>query len=305
MFSINFIIISIRILIRVAFYTILERKILRYIQIRKGPNKVGILGILQPFSDAIKLFNKSLISLESINSILSYITPPLSLLIIIIIIPIISYNKFSLYDNKHNILWFFILSSIGVYFILLIGWSINSKYCYLGSIRRVAQIISYEISFFIIIFFIVLISQSYLFTQIEESQYILGFFYGNILLFLIWLISCLAETNRSPFDFAEGESELVSGFNVEYIGGWFAIIFLAEYIRMLILRIISTIIFFTSLNIIPSILILISISYSLIWVRGSYPRFRYDILIKLSWKIFLPISLTIIIIPILLCIIFF
>lgn len=245
-----------------------------------------------------------MISLENINFTLSYITPSLSLLVIIIIIPIILYNKFSLYDIKHNILWFFILSRIGVYFILLIGWSTNSKYCYLGLVRRVAQMISYEISFFIIILFIVLLSQSYSFTQIGESQYILRFFYGNIILFSIWLISCLAEANRSPFDFAEGESELVSGFNVEYIGGWFAIIFLAEYIRILILRIISIIIFFTFLDIFFSIIILIIMSYLLIWVRGTYPRFRYDILMKLRWKVFLPISLIIIIIPRILCIIF-
>lgn len=293
-FPINFLIILIRILIRVAFYTILERKVLGYIQIRKGPNKVGFIGILQPFSDALKLFNKNLSPSESINFILSYLTPALSLLISILLIPIISFNNFSLYDNKHNILLFFILSRIAVYSILLIGWAANSKYRHIGSIRRVAQIISYEVSFFLIILFIAIIAYSYSFNEISISQNIIFFYRGNILLLIIWLITCLAETNRRPFDFAEGESELVSGFNVEYIGGWFALIFLAEYIRIIILRIITIILFFHSLSQYSSWLILILITILLLWVRGSYPRFRYDILIKLRWKLFLPICIFII-----------
>lgn len=276
---------------------------MRYTQIRKGPNKVGILGLLQPFRDAIKLFNKNLISLEIINFLLSYLTPLFSLLTIIIIISIIPFNYYSIFDIKQNILIFFILSTIRVYFIILIGWSSNSKYCYIGSIRRVAQIISYEISFFIIIIYLIIISQSYFFTQIRESQKMIHFFWGNLFLFIIWIISCLAETNRRPFDFSEGESELVSGFNVEYIGGWFALIFLAEYTRILILRIISTIFFFKNTILLSSILIIILISITLIWVRRTFPRFRYDILINISWKIFLPISLFIIIIPIFICLI--
>nr|AIW06237.1 NADH dehydrogenase subunit 1 [Araneae sp. MT-2014] len=279
------------ILVSVAFYTILERKILSYIQIRKGPNKVGFLGILQPFSDAIKLFNKNLITSENMNLSISYLTPALSLLISIMILPIIPFNNFSLFDNKHNILLFLILSSMSVYFILMIGWSANSKYSNLGSIRSVAQMISYEVSFFLIILFIVILSNSFSFNQIMLTQNNLWFFWGNIILFTIWLTSCLAETNRSPFDFAEGESELVSGFNVEYMGGWFALIFLAEYMSMLILSIITTIMFFKSLTSILSSLIMFMIAISLIWVRGSYPRFRYDMLMNLSWKIFLPITL--------------
>lgn len=264
---------------------------------------MGLIGILQPFRDALKLFNKNLISSENINFILSYITPAISFLISIIIIPIISFNKISLYDNKHNILLFFILSSIAVYSILLIGWSANSKYSHLGSIRRIAQIISYEVSFFIIILFIAIISYSYSFNEISLSQNLIYFFLGNILLFIIWIITCLAETNRSPFDFAEGESELVSGFNVEYIGGWFALIFLAEYLRIIILRIISILLFFNSINNIISLSILILITITLLWVRGSYPRFRYDILIKLRWKLFLPIC--IIILPLSIRLIFY
>nr|YP_010406828.1 NADH dehydrogenase subunit 1 [Pardosa pusiola]URC16629.1 NADH dehydrogenase subunit 1 [Pardosa pusiola] len=297
MMFLNFILISLSILISVAFYTLLERKILSYIQIRKGPNKVGLMGILQPFSDAIKLFNKNLLSLESMNFTLSFMTPFMSLFISLCMIPLMLFNFSTLIDIKHNLLLFFILSSMGVYFILLIGWSTNSKYCYLGSIRSVAQMISYEVPFFMIILFLVLMSQSYSFTQMEESQYMLYFFFGNIMLFIMWLSSCLAETNRSPFDFAEGESELVSGFNVEYMGGWFALIFLSEYLSMLILSMISTMMFFSPIKSIISMLIMIMITISLIWVRGTYPRFRYDMLMLMSWKMFLPLSMFIIIFP--------
>nr|ABE00986.1 NADH dehydrogenase subunit 1 [Pardosa hyperborea]ABE01006.1 NADH dehydrogenase subunit 1 [Pardosa oreophila]ABE01021.1 NADH dehydrogenase subunit 1 [Pardosa evelinae]ABE01031.1 NADH dehydrogenase subunit 1 [Pardosa saltuaria]ABE00987.1 NADH dehydrogenase subunit 1 [Pardosa hyperborea] len=294
---INFIMISLSILISVAFYTLLERKILSYIQIRKGPNKVGMMGILQPFSDAIKLFNKNLLPLESMNFTLSFMTPFMSLFISLCMISILMYNHSTLIDIKHSLLMFFILSSMSVYFILLIGWSTNSKYCHLGSIRSVAQMISYEVPFFMVILFLVLLSQSYSFTQMEETQYLLYYFWGNMLLFMMWLSSCLAETNRSPFDFAEGESELVSGFNVEYMGGLFALIFLSEYLSMLILSMISTMMFFSPIKSINSMIIMIMITISLIWVRGTYPRFRYDMLMLMSWKMFLPLSMFIIIIP--------
>lgn len=231
---------------------------------------------------------------------LSYTTPAISLFISILILPIITFNIYPIFDNKQNILLFFIISRTSVYFIILVGWSTNSKYSHLGSIRRVAQIISYEVSLFLIILFITIISFSYSFTQISYSQSILYFFYGNIILFIIWIITCLAETNRRPFDFAEGESELVSGFNVEYIGGLFAIIFLAEYIRIILLRIISTIIFFKTLNSFISVLIIVIITITLLWVRATYPRFRYDMLIKLNWKLFLPLTLFSIITPIIL-----
>nr|ABE01003.1 NADH dehydrogenase subunit 1 [Pardosa oreophila] len=294
---INFIMISLSILISVALYTLLERKILSYIQIRKGPNKVGMMGILQPFSDAIKLFNKNLLPLESMNFTLSFMTPFMSLFISLCMISILMYNHSTLIDIKHSLLMFFILSSMSVYFILLIGWSTNSKYCHLGSIRSVAQMISYEVPFFMVILFLVLLSQSYSFTQMEETQYLLYYFWGNMLLFMMWLSSCLAETNRSPFDFAEGESELVSGFNVEYMGGLFALIFLSEYLSMLILSMISTMMFFSPIKSINSMIIMIMITISLIWVRGTYPRFRYDMLMLMSWKMFLPLSMFIIIIP--------
>nr|YP_010297095.1 NADH dehydrogenase subunit 1 [Plator insolens]UMI39155.1 NADH dehydrogenase subunit 1 [Plator insolens] len=293
----NFLISTILILISVAFYTILERKILGYMQTRKGPNKVSIMGILQPLSDALKLFNKMLIPTEMMNYSLSYLTPALSLFTSMMMISIIPFNLFSSFDIKHSILMFFVISSLSVYFILMIGWSANSKFSFLGSIRGVAQMISYEVSFFLILLFMVILSHSYSFTEISKSQTFLYFIYGNSILFLIWTTSCLAETNRSPFDFAEGESELVSGFNVEYMGGWFALIFLAEYLNMLILSIMSIILFMKSLNSPMSSLMMIMMTIILLWIRGTLPRFRYDMLMNLSWKIFLPISLFLIPIP--------
>lgn len=278
-------------MIAVAFYTILERKILRYIQIRIGPNKVGFLGILQPFSDAIKLFNKSLIITEIINFFLAISAPSMSFFLAILLISIIPFYIYTNLDNKFSLILFIVISRLGVYAVIMVGWSSNSKYAHIGATRRIAQIISYEVSLFILILFVSLISNSYLITQITQTQSILRFFWGNSLIFFIWVITCLAEVNRSPFDFAEGESELVSGFNVEFIGGWFALIFLAEYSNILILSFITIILFFCKINSFLSIFPLILIRRSLLWIRASFPRFRYDFLIILRWKIILPFSL--------------
>lgn len=289
---ISFLIITVSSLIRVAFYTILERKILGYIQIRKGPNKVGFLGILQPFSDAIKLFSKSLLFSENINSIFSATSPALALILSISIWPFLPFSSLGLIDSNFSVLRFFILSSLRVYAILLVGWSANSKYCFLGSIRRVAQIISYEVALFLIVITNVILLKSFSFSLISLNQIFTPLFIPLSLSFCIWLTTCIAETNRSPFDFAEGESELVSGFNVEYMGGWFALIFLAEYLRMLTLRIVSVILFWGKLNILSSWILICFLSFIFLWIRGTLPRFRYDLLIKLNWKIFLPIIIS-------------
>jgi len=259
------------------------------------------MGILQPFRDAIKLFSKNLVLIENTNSLIFITSPLLSLTLALLIVSIIPFLNFSPFDNKHNILLFFIISRIAVYILLIIGWASNSKYAHLGSIRRVAQIISYEVSFFLVILFITILSNSYNFSQIRDTQYLIWFTLGNIILLYFWIIRCLAEVNRRPFDFAEGESELVSGFNIEFIGGFFAIIFLAEYTNIIILSIITIILFFYKIKNILSIIVLFSILILILWIRGSYPRFRYDFLIILRWKIILPSILIILTFPIIFC----
>nr|QHH25556.1 NADH dehydrogenase subunit 1 [Leucauge celebesiana] len=290
----NFLISMISILVAVAFYTILERKILSYIQIRKGPNKVGILGIMQPFADAIKLFNKNLVSQELMNFSLSFMAPAMTLFLALIIISLVPFFYEPSFDNKYSILLFMVISSLGVYAIMMTGWASNSKYAHMGAIRSMAQMISYEVSFFLIILFLTFLSNSYYFTQFSESQMFLYFFMGNFWIFILWITSCLAEVNRSPFDFAEGESELVSGFNVEYMGGWFAMIFLAEYSNMIILSMMSVILFMGSLKSLSTLISILFTTLIFLWTRGSFPRFRFDLLMFLSWKIMLPSILFII-----------
>nr|YP_010026032.1 NADH dehydrogenase subunit 1 [Cyriopagopus hainanus]QOQ36846.1 NADH dehydrogenase subunit 1 [Cyriopagopus hainanus] len=289
---INLLLILISSLISVAFYTVLERKILGYIQIRKGPNKVGFLGIFQPFSDAIKLFSKALIVTETANKFLMAISPAISFIFALSIWPFIPFANQGLLDSNFSILAFFIISSASVYSIILIGWASNSKYCYLGSIRSVAQMISYEVSLFLIIISITVFLKSYNLTKFLEFQSIFPIILLSLLAFTIWMITCIAETNRAPFDFAEGESELVSGFNVEYASGLFAMIFLAEYLSMISLSIITAIMFMGNSNKILSISLILMTAFFFLWIRGTFPRFRYDLLMILNWKIFLPMSIS-------------
>nr|YP_010486374.1 NADH dehydrogenase subunit 1 [Pseudoechthistatus chiangshunani]UVW93779.1 NADH dehydrogenase subunit 1 [Pseudoechthistatus chiangshunani] len=288
---ISSLILVICVLVGVAFLTLLERKVLGYIQIRKGPNKVGVLGLIQPFSDAIKLFTKEQTYPFMSNFNLYYLSPVMNLFLALLLwvcIPLLSVNiSFDL-----SMLYFLSISSLGVYSVMLAGWSSNSNYSLLGSLRAVAQTISYEVS-------LALILMSFLFMVLSLSILDLMKFQKNIWFLMLmlplcfmWLVSSLAETNRTPFDFAEGESELVSGFNVEYSSGGFAMIFLAEYASILFMSFMCSMLFLGGdlLNLFFFIKVGL-MGFLWIWVRGTLPRYRYDKLMYLAWKSYLPISL--------------
>lgn len=279
------------ILLGIAFFTLLERKVLGYIQIRKGPNKVGIIGLPQPFADALKLFTKEQAHPTITNLTPFYAAPILSLILALLLWALFPSSTPSLI-LPFRILLFLCISSLNVYRTLRAGWSSNSKYALIGALRGVAQTISYEVSMSLILLSSLFLIQSY--TLVTSSFFILSIL-GLIILpiFLIWLVTILAETNRTPFDHAEGESELVSGFNTEYRRGPFALIFIAEYTSILAIRIFSAAIFTPSFFI-PLIrnmffcLKVLFFAFSFIWIRGTLPRIRYDRLINLTWKTYLP-----------------
>lgn len=284
-------ILVILVIIGVAFLTLLERKVLGYIQIRKGPNKVGILGIPQPFCDAIKLFTKEQTFPNYSNYLVYYFSPIFSLFLSLLVwlcFPFV----IKLYSFNLGVLFFLCCLSIGVYSVILAGWSSNSNYALLGGLRAVAQTISYEVSLVLILMSMIFLISRYNFFYFFLYQEYIWFILFCFPVASVWFFSSLAETNRTPFDFAEGESELVSGFNVEYRRGGFALIFLAEYSSILFIRIIFSLIFLGGdIYSFMFFLKLSFISFLFIWVRGTLPRFRYDKLIFLAWKSFLPFSL--------------
>nr|ALO77687.1 NADH deshydrogenase subunit 1 [Urodontus glabratus] len=279
------------VLVGVAFLTLLERKVLGYVHLRKGPNKLGVLGILQPFSDAIKLFSKeqTVPSLSNFN--IYYISPIFSLLIALFIWQCMPF--FSVYLNFNlSILFFLSVSSLGVYMIMMAGWSSNSSYAMLGGLRSVAQSISYEVTLVLILlsFMFMILSTNILdLMKYQENIWMVFFMFP---LSMMWLVTSLAETNRTPFDFAEGESELVSGFNVEYSSGSFAMIFLAEYASILFMSMMCVMLFLGgNLLSLGFFVKIVFFAFVWIWVRGTLPRYRYDKLMNLAWKSYLLISL--------------
>nr|UPX88485.1 NADH dehydrogenase subunit 1 [Serica brunnea] len=279
------------VLVGVAFLTLLERKVLGYIQLRKGPNKVGYMGLPQPFSDAIKLFTKEQTYPLMSNFNIYYMAPVFNLFISLLLwmcIPMLTV----LFNYQFGMLYFLCCSSLGVYCVMMAGWASNSNYSMLGGMRSVAQTISYEVSLSLLLLsFLYLISSLNImdFMKFQES---IWFIFLCFPLSLALFVSMLAETNRTPFDFAEGESELVSGFNVEYSSGGFALIFLAEYSSILFMSMFCIILFlgcdvFNWLFYIK----LVIMSFIWIWVRGTLPRYRYDKLMYMCWKSYLPLSL--------------
>nr|YP_009045667.1 NADH dehydrogenase subunit 1 [Napialus hunanensis]AIC37460.1 NADH dehydrogenase subunit 1 [Napialus hunanensis] len=288
---IGMILLIIGVLIGVAFLTLLERKVLGYIQIRKGPNKVGILGILQPFAEAVKLFTKENTYPSMSNYLSYYYSPIVSFFLSLLIWMIIPYN-INLFFFSLGILFFLCCTSMGVYSIMIAGWSSNSNYALLGGLRAVAQTISYEVSMALIMLSSILLILDFNLMKFYSYQLNMWFIIIMFPLSLIWFSSSLAETNRTPFDFAEGESELVSGFNVEYSGGGFALIFMAEYSSILFMSLLFNILYLGGYELsLIFYLKLVFLSYLFIWVRGTLPRFRYDKLMYLAWKIYLPLSL--------------
>nr|QXU59455.1 NADH dehydrogenase subunit 1 [Zenarchopterus dispar] len=299
---INILILIIFVLLAVALLTLIERKILGYMQLRKGPNIVGPWGLLQPVADGLKLFMKEPIKPSTSSPILFIITPMMALTLALTLwtpMPLPT----PLTDLNLGILFILALSSLAVYSILGSGWASNSKYALIGALRAVAQTISYEVNLGLILLNTIILTGSFTLQTFNTTQETIWLIIPMWPLAAMWYTSTLAETNRAPFDLTEGESELVSGFNVEYAGGPFALFFLAEYANILLMNTLSATLFLgtcihqnlpelISMNIMLKTTLL---SLLFLWIRASYPRFRYDQLMHLIWKNFLPLTLALLI----------
>lgn len=293
-------------LISVAYVTLAERKVMASIQRRKGPDIVGIFGLLQPLADGLKLFLKETILPSSANITIFILAPILTFLFGLLSWCVIPFGEgLVLSDLNIGVLYLLAISSLGVYGIIIAGWSSNSKYAFLGALRSTAQMISYEVSIGLIIISVLLCSGSLNFSEIVLAQQSIWYFIPLFPASLMFYISILAETNRAPFDLPEAEAELVAGYNVEYSAMGFALFFLGEYANMILMCGLTVIFFFGgwlppfSMNIfywIPSSIWfgikLTLLLFGFIWVRSSFPRYRYDQLMRLGWKVFLPLSLS-------------
>ena len=292
-------------LLFIAYLTYFERKVIGAIQLRKGPNVVGPFGLFQPIADGIKLLTKETIFPENANKFIFIFSPILTFTLALIgwaVIPI-DY-KIVLADINVGVMYIFAVSSLGVYGIIMAGWASNSRYAFLGALRSAAQMISYEVSIGLIIISVLITSGSLNLTEIVMKQQKMWYVIPHFPMFIIFFISTLAETNRAPFDLPEAESELVAGYNVEYSSMSFGLFFLGEYGNMILMSSMSTILFLGGWlppvdisffqNIPGFIWFLLKVTFLLflfLWVRATLPRYRYDQLMRLGWKVFLPLSL--------------
>lgn len=292
-------------LVAVAYLTYAERKVIGAIQLRKGPNVVGPFGLLQPFADGIKLLAKETILPAGANKLIFILAPMLTFILSLIAWAVIPFDDgMVLADINVGVLYLFAISSLGVYGVIMAGWASNSKYAFLGALRSAAQMVSYEVSLGFVIISVLLCVGSLNLSDIVMAQKTVWFAIPLFPMFVVFFISALAETNRAPFDLPEGESELVAGYFVEYSSMSFALFFLGEYANMILMSAITAVLFLggwlppidiAPLNWIPGpVWFFLKIAFVLfffLWVRATMPRYRYDQLMRLGWKVFLPLSL--------------
>jgi NADH-quinone oxidoreductase subunit H len=290
------------VLLSVAYLTYFERKVIGAMQLRRGPNVVGPFGLLQPMADGLKLFLKETIIPSGANRVVFMIAPMVTFILALVAWAVIPFDEgMVLADINVGILYLFAISSLGVYGILMAGWASNSRYAFLGAIRSAAQMVSYEVSMGLIIITVLLCVGSLNLSDIVMAQKGMWFVFPLFPMAVIFFISTLAETNRHPFDMPEAEAELVAGYNVEYSAMGFALFFLGEYANMILMSAMTSILFLGGwlapfgLTFIPGpIWLAVKIAFCLfifLWVRATFPRYRYDQLMRLGWKVFLPLSL--------------
>jgi NADH-quinone oxidoreductase subunit H len=300
-------------ILAVAYYTYFERKVIGYMQIRRGPNRIGPLGLAQPFADVFKLLLKEIILPQNSNKFLFLLAPILSLAPAFAAWAVVPFDDWMVLANiDAGLLYILAMSSLGVYGMIIAGWASNSKYAFLGALRSTAQMVSYEISMGFALIGVLILAGSLNLSEIVLAQQggVLDWFWLPLLpLFIVYIISGLAETNRAPFDVAEGESEIVAGFHVEYAGSGFAIFFLAEYANMILISALTALMFtggwlspFEGIPVLGDTFLgegsifwflgkTVVFMFIFLWVRATFPRYRYDQIMRLGWKVLVPITI--------------
>ncbi|HYM32958.1 MAG TPA: NADH-quinone oxidoreductase subunit NuoH [Candidatus Cybelea sp.] len=302
---IEILLVVVPLLLAVAFLTLAERKVMAAMQLRRGPNVVGPFGLLQPFADGLKMFVKETIIPSGANKVVFVIAPMLTFILSLVAWSVIPFDDGMVLANINvGILYLFAISSLGVYGIVMAGWASNSRYAFLGALRSAAQMVSYEVAMGFVIITVLLCAGSLNLSDIVKAQQHVWFFLPLFPMFVIFFVSALAETNRHPFDLPEAEAELVGGYQVEYSAMTFALFMLGEYANMIVMSASTTVLFLggwlppfhvAPFTWIPGPLWLIGkicvLLFVFIWVRATLPRYRYDQLMRLGWKVFLPFSL--------------